>query len=78
MSRLPGAQVAAVTMFQNLHRTMGREDTLKIRCEACDHQTVWTLEEAMERCGADATPMDIRRRSRCKVCGVESRVRVWI
>ncbi len=65
-------------MFQNLHRTMGREDTLKIRCEACDHQTAWSYAEAVRRCGPDATPMDIRRRSKCKACGVAGRVRAWI
>lgn len=65
-------------MFQNLHRTMKASDQLKIRCEACAHLATWSLEEAKARCGPDATPMDIRRRAKCRGCGAEGRVAVWI
>lgn len=67
-----------MTMFQNLHRSMTEADTLKIRCEVCDHQTALSKDAARKLCGADATPMDIRRRARCKACGTAGRVRVWI
>jgi hypothetical protein len=67
-----------MTMFQNLHRSMTSGQSLKIRCEACDHQTTLTHCEAVKRCGPDSTPMDIRRRAKCKACGVEGRARVWI
>jgi DNA-directed RNA polymerase subunit RPC12/RpoP len=67
-----------MTMFQNLHRSMAPSHTLKIQCDACDHRVTLTHSEAAARCGADATPMDIRRRAKCNVCGAEGRVRVWI
>ena len=67
-----------MTMFQNLRRTMAPADTLKIQCEPCGHRVAWPHREAVQRCGPDATPMDIRRRVRCKVCGAEGRVQVWI
>lgn len=65
-------------MFQNLHRSMAPSDTLKIQCEHCDHRVSLTAMQAKAACGPDATPADIRRRAKCKVCGVEGRVRVWI
>lgn len=67
-----------MTMFQNLHRSLSERQTLKIECEACDHRVTLAAVEARLRCGSDATPMDIRRRAKCKVCGTEGRVRVWI
>lgn len=67
-----------MTMFQNLHRSMGASQTLKIQCAACDHLATLSAAEAKQRCGPDATPMDIRRRARCRLCGVEGRVAVWI
>lgn len=65
-------------MFQNLHRSMAPGQTLKIQCEACRHLASLTAMEAKAACGPDATPMDIRRRAKCKACGAEGRVRVWI
>lgn len=65
-------------MFQNLHRTMKPSDRLKIQCEACAHLASLSHDEAVARCGPDATPMDIRRRAQCKVCGAEGRARAWI
>jgi len=67
-----------MTMFQNLHRTMTPSQTLKIQCEVCDHLANLTAEAAKRLCGPDATPMDIRRRARCKVCRAAGRARVWI
>lgn len=67
-----------MTMFQNLHRSLGSGQTLKIQCEACGHLATLSQAQAKAACGPDATPMDIRRRAKCKVCHVEGRVRVWI
>lgn len=67
-----------MTMFQNLHRSMTRADTLKFRCEVCDRQTALSQADARKLCGSDATPMAIRRRAKCKACGARGRVRVWI
>lgn len=67
-----------MTMFQNLHRSLGAEQTLKIRCEACDHFATLTATAAKALCGPDAAPMDIRRRAKCRACGTEGRARVWI
>lgn len=67
-----------MTMFQTLRRSMRAQDTLKILCEACGRRTTWSHGEARTRCGADATPMDIRRRLTCQGCGAEGRARVWI
>lgn len=65
-------------MFQTLARVMAPSATLKIRCDACEHQAVWTRREAYARCGPDATPPDIRRRVKCGACGAAGRARVWI
>lgn len=65
-------------MFQNIHRTMKSTDRLKIQCDACDHLATLTYDQAVRACGPDATPSDIRRRAKCKGCGAEGRVRVWI
>jgi len=67
-----------VTMFQNLHRSLDQGKTLKLQCEVCEHLATLTATDARARCGADATPMDIRRRAKCRGCGAEGRVRVWI
>lgn len=67
-----------MTMFQNLHRSLGADQTLKIQCEACDHRMTLAACDAKALCGPDAAPMDIRRRAKCKVCGTEGRARVWI
>lgn len=65
-------------MFQNLRRTMKPGDRLKIQCEACDHRATLTQDDAVSRCGPDATPMEIRRRAQCRSCGAGGRARVWI
>lgn len=65
-------------MFQNLHRSMTPAQTLKIRCDGCEHLATLTFREAVEACGPDATPMDIRRRARCRQCGAEGHAAVWI
>jgi len=67
-----------MTMFQNLHRSMAGGQTLKIQCEACGHLATLAAAVAKARCGPDATPMDIRRRAKCRSCGAEGRVKVWI
>lgn len=67
-----------MTMFQTLHRSLSADRTLKLRCEGCGHQRTLSAREAFDRCGSDATPMDIRRRARCQACGAERRVAVWI
>ena len=64
-------------MFQNLHRMLTPGATLKIACEACRRQAVWTKEQAFDRLGPDAIPADIRRRLSCTVCGA-AQPRVWI
>lgn len=65
-------------MFQTLHRSMTSARTLKIQCDACDHRVTLSYREAVNACGSDATPMDIRRRAKCRLCRAEGRVRVWI
>jgi hypothetical protein len=65
-------------MFQNLHRTMQPSQTLKIQCDACRHLATLSHTEAVRLCGSDATPMDIRRRAKCRACRAEGRVQVWI
>jgi hypothetical protein len=67
-----------MALFENLHRSLRPDQTLKIRCEACDHLATLTAAQARAGCGPDATPMDIRRRAKCKSCGAEGRARVWI
>jgi hypothetical protein len=65
-------------MFQSLHRSMTPARTLKIQCDACDHRVTLSYREAVDACGPDATPMDIRRRARCTLCRAVGRVLVWI
>lgn len=65
-------------MFQTIARTMKPRETLKIQCDACGHRVSLSYAAAAAACGPDSTPADVRRRARCKVCGVEGRVRVWI
>ncbi len=65
-------------MFQNLGRMMGPTSTLKIECEACGRQAVWTQEQAFKRLGPDAIPADVRRRLACLACGQGGKARVWI
>jgi ribosomal protein S27E len=67
-----------MTMFQNIRRSLHPHSTLKVQCETCGHLTTWSHQEAVARCGADATPFEIRRRLKCKACGAEGRARVWI
>ena len=67
-----------MTMFQNLHRSLAAGQTLKLQCDACEHRVTLSQGEAARLCGPDATPMEIRRRARCTVCGAEGRARVWI
>ena len=67
-----------MTMFQTLHRSMAPSQTLKVQCEVCRHLASLSAAEAKTTFGPDATPSDIRRRARCKVCGASGRVRVWI
>jgi hypothetical protein len=63
-------------MFQNLRRSMTPSATLKIACEGCGRNAVWTQAEAFQRLGPDSTPADIRRRLACRACGGQARV--WI
>ena len=72
------AEGSLVTMFQNLHRMMGRGGTLKIECEPSGRRVIWTQDQAFTRLGPDATPPDIRRRLVCDGCGTAGRARVWI
>lgn len=65
-----------MTMFQNLGRMMREAQTLKIRCEACNHGAVWTQAEAFRWLGSDATPPEVRARLVCHRCG--GRAHVWI
>jgi hypothetical protein len=65
-----------VTMFQNLARMMGGAETLKMRCERCDHAVTWTRDEAFRWLGPDATPMEVRRRLVCRLC--RGPAQVWI
>lgn len=67
-----------MTMFQNLRRMMDRAATLKITCESCGHEAVWTCAQALQRLGGDATPLDCRRRLQCSACGHRRRAQVWI
>jgi hypothetical protein len=65
-----------MTMFQTLRRSLGEAQTLKIRCEACDHDVAWSQADALRWLGPDATPFEIRRKLICRLCG--GRARVWI
>jgi predicted RNA-binding Zn-ribbon protein involved in translation (DUF1610 family) len=65
-------------MFQTIRRTLRSDQTLKLQCEACDHRLALSAAQARAACGPDATPMDIRRRAKCRVCGAEGQARVWI
>ena len=56
-------------MFQTLHRRMANGQTLKISCSGCQHTTRWTWSQAFSRLGADATPMEVRTKLRCSLCG---------
>jgi DNA-directed RNA polymerase subunit RPC12/RpoP len=56
-------------MFQMIHRTMNGTKPLRITCEDCGHGVAWNRAEAIERCGSDATPMDLRDKLRCGLCG---------
>jgi hypothetical protein len=60
-------------MFQNLRRMMGGT-TLRITCERCAHTATWTQEWAFRWLGPDATPMDVRRRLVCRMCGGQAEV----
>lgn len=65
-------------MFQNLGNTLGRQsDTLKIRCDACKHQTEWNARMAIRVFGARAVRYDITRRLRCSRCD-KKQVSIWI
>ena len=63
-------------MFQNLRRMMPGSETLKIRCEVCDHAAEWTSEEAFRWLGPDASPFEIRQKLVCRLC--RGRAHVWI
>jgi hypothetical protein len=56
-------------MFQNLQRMLRGGRSLQLTCCACGHAASWTPEEAFRRAGAEATPMDLRRRLTCSQCG---------
>lgn len=68
-------------MFQTLSRTMGPNDTLKVKC-ACGHQGALTRDQAISLCGPDATPADVRSRLRphlkCQQCHEVGKAEVWI
>ena len=66
-------------MFETLARVMTSPgDTLKIQCQACGHEIVWTRREAFGRLGLDASPFSARRRLACGHCGERTRLGVWI
>ena len=67
-----------MTMFQTLRRSMAPSQTLKLQCDICRHLASLPAAEAKRLFGPDATPADIRRRARCKVCAASGRARVWI
>jgi hypothetical protein len=66
-----------MTMFQNLHRTLGEGSTLKIECEICRRAAAWPKTLAIQRLGSHTTPADIRRRLTCTRCGSVGCARVW-
>lgn len=67
-----------MTMFQNLHRTLKPDDTLKLKCGRCGHQREWPANDAMRIYGGDAAPYDIDRVSKCGSCGEKRRISIWI
>jgi hypothetical protein len=68
-----------MTMFQNLRRMMTDSgSTLKLQCSACGHVRTWSQAEAFARYGPDATPTDVRRKSRCGECRVLGNVIAFI
>ncbi len=66
-----------MALFENLHRTLGRHQTLKILCR-CGHRAEWTQAQAFARLGSDATPADVRRKLLCGRCGRTADVQLWI
>jgi hypothetical protein len=70
--------MSAMTMFQNLHRSLPPHQRLQIECGACGRKASWTRDEAFRKLGLDATPPDIRRRLVCGACGRGDAVRIWI
>jgi hypothetical protein len=52
--------------------------TLKLKCEACGHKAERTRGEAFKLYGMGASPFEIRRRSKCILCGTKGRIAVWI
>lgn len=61
-------------MFQTLERVMGPGDALQAACR-CGHRKAWPWREAFAVFGADATPVDVRRRARCGACRAAGRPR---
>lgn len=50
--------------------------TLKLSCEPCERRAALSYADAVATFGPDATPMDIRAKAVCKVCG--GKAKVWI
>jgi hypothetical protein len=65
-------------MFENLGRTLRPDQTLKLRCDACGHPAAFDRETAFKLFDPDASPFEVRRRSRCRHCEASGLVRVWI
>lgn len=63
-------------LFQNLHRSLRPDQVLKAQCEGCDRRVTFDRPEAVRLFGSDATPMEIRARLVCRVCGGSARI--WI
>ena len=66
-------------MYETLSKLMlGDSATLKLRCEACGHAAELSRRDAFATFGAGASAFMIRRRSKCRQCGEQRRLAVWI
>ena len=42
---------------------------LRITCNACGHQALWSKADAARRLGGESTTTDARRHLKCSACG---------
>jgi DNA-directed RNA polymerase subunit RPC12/RpoP len=66
-------------MYETLEKIMlAATQTLKLRCEACNHTAELSRRDAFARFGMHASAYQIRRRVRCQACGEKDRIAVSV
>jgi hypothetical protein len=55
---------------------MVKGDHIWLRCHACRHVAVIRPEVLAQLVGYDCKPLELRRRLKCRMCGIRQRVRV--